>query len=144
MSDKQYDQSEQFLECHVYLLRTLSEKIFLKWINVQIRHCKKFHCPLSKISVYYQTVIDQRLTVFHKLFNVISDETSKCPITRPSDSLSSFLSPCVLAKNSFTENRPTQLLLRSDHFINPTVWYLVFSLNLMTSILVIISYYKGI
>ena len=38
----------------------------------------------------------------------------------------------------------TQLLLRFDHFINRTVWYLVFGVNFVTSILVIISYHKGI
>ena len=37
-----------------------------------------------------------------------------------------------------------QLLLRSDHFINLTVWYLVFSLNFLASILVMISYHYGI
>ena len=31
---------------------------FSKLINVQIRHFKKFHCPLSKISLHYQTIID--------------------------------------------------------------------------------------
>ena len=38
----------------------------------------------------------------------------------------------------------TQLLLRSDHLINPTIRYLVFGVNAMTIILVIISYRKGI
>ena len=38
----------------------------------------------------------------------------------------------------------SQLLLRSDHFINPTVWYPVFAVNFISNILVIISYHKGI
>ena len=37
----------------------------------------------------------------------------------------------------------TQLLLQSDHFINPSVWYLFFGLNFITSILVMISFHKG-
>ena len=44
----------------------------------------------------------------------------------------------------YDNERTSQLLLRSDHFIYPTVWYLVFGVNFMTSILVIISYHKGI
>ena len=38
----------------------------------------------------------------------------------------------------------TQLLLRSEHFINPTVWYLFFGLNFITSILVMMSFHKGV
>ena len=37
-----------------------------------------------------------------------------------------------------------QLLLRFDHFINPTIRYLVFGVNVMTIILMIISHRKGI
>ena len=37
-----------------------------------------------------------------------------------------------------------RLLLPSDHFINPTVWYLVLGLNFMTSIMVMITYHKDI
>ena len=45
----------------------------------------------------------------------------------------------------FYENEETsQLLSRSDHFINPIVWYLVFGLNCVTSIPVIITYHKSI
>ena len=47
---------------------------------------------------------------------------------------------CKLYDNEGT----TLLSLRSDHFINPTVWHLVFGLNFMTSILVMISFHKGI
>ena len=65
-------QSEEFPEYAVFKLRTLSFKIFSKWTNFQIRHCKKFHCLLRKISLNYQTVIDQRLTVYHQLFSWIS------------------------------------------------------------------------
>ena len=74
--------------------------------------------------------------------------------------------PCDIREDSFKENffeinkfpkkepinfckiydneGTTQLHLRSDHFINQTVWYLVFVVNFITSILVIISYHKGI
>ena len=49
--------------------------------------------------------------------------------------------PITLCK--FYDNKgTTQLLLRFDHFINMTVGYLVFGVNFLTSILVIISYYK--
>ena len=41
------------------------QKTFSKWKNVQSKHCRKFHCPLSKIGLHYQTVIYHRLTVFH-------------------------------------------------------------------------------
>ena len=47
---------------------------------------------------------------------------------------------CMLYDNEGT----TQLPLRSNHFINPTVSYLVFGLNLMTSILVMISFHQRI
>ena len=71
MSDRQNDRfarpsdSLKSSEYHVYQL----QKIFPKLINAQIRQCKKFHRPFSKISLYYQTLIDQRLKVFHQLFS---------------------------------------------------------------------------
>ena len=37
-----------------------------------------------------------------------------------------------------------QFLLQGNHFINPTIWYLVFDLNFMTSIPVMITYHKSI
>ena len=43
---------------------------------------KKSYCPLSKISLHYQTVIDQRVTVLHQLFSWISVGPSKCPINK--------------------------------------------------------------
>ena len=61
-----------------------------------------------------------------------------------------------LEMNKFTKKEPinflkfydnegtTQLLLWSDHFIHPTIIYLVFGVNFITSILVTISYHKGI
>ena len=42
--------------------------IFCIWINFEIRHCKKLHWRLRKISRHYRTVIDQRLKVFLQLF----------------------------------------------------------------------------
>ena len=72
-------QSKQFLENHVHQLRTPSQKIFCKSINFKIKYCKKFHC---KISLYYQTVTDQRLTAFHQLFTWASAGPSKCPIDK--------------------------------------------------------------
>ena len=71
-------QSEQFPDYHVYWLRTLSQKIFCKLINFWSRHLKIFHFRLSIISLHYQTVIDQRLTVFHQLLSWTSVELSKC------------------------------------------------------------------
>ena len=46
---------------------------------------------------------------------------------------------CKLYDNEGT----TQLPLRSDHFINPTVWHLALGLNFITSILLMISFHKG-
>ena len=122
---------------------------FSKWINFRIRHCKKFYCPLIKVSLHYQTVIDQSLTILYQLFSWNSVGSSKCPIDKmigSQDHLTVwavFWLLRVLAKNSFTEYGATQLLLQSDHCINPTIWYLVLGLNFKTSILVIISYHKG-
>ena len=48
----------------------------------KIRHCKNFQCLLSKTSLHYQTVIDQRLTVFNQLFSLTSVGPSKCPINK--------------------------------------------------------------
>ena len=63
-------------------MRSPSEKFFWKSLKFKIRHCKNFQCPLSKISLHYQTVIDQRLTVFHQLFSWTSVEPSTCPIDK--------------------------------------------------------------
>ena len=35
----------------------------------EIKYCKKFHCHLHKISLHYQTMIDQRLTALYQLFS---------------------------------------------------------------------------
>ena len=101
---------EQFLEYHVYKLRTISQKIFCNWRNVQIRHCKKVPCPLSKISLHYQSAIDQRLTVIHQMFSWTSAGPSKFPIHKMSGSQGHLTVwrvpkvPSVLDKNSFTKN----------------------------------------
>ena len=72
-----------FPELPCILAKTLSQKFFSKQTNNQIRHCNKtFHCPLSKISLHYQTVIEQRLTVIHQLFSWASFGCSKCPINK--------------------------------------------------------------
>ena len=57
-------------------------EIFSKLINVEIRRCKKFHCPLRKINLHYETVIDQKLTVVHQFFSWTSIGLSKCPIDK--------------------------------------------------------------
>ena len=44
---------------------------------------------------------------------------------------------------SYDNEETFELLLRYHHFINPTVWYLVFGLNFMASILVMITYHNG-
>ena len=44
---------------------------------------------------------------------------------------------------SYDNEGTTQLPLRSNHFINPTVWHLVFGLNFITSILLMTSFHKG-
>ena len=56
----------------------------VKWLKFQIRHCKNVHCSLSQISLHYQTVIGQTLTVFHQLFSWTSVGHSKCPIDKRS------------------------------------------------------------
>ena len=55
-------------------------KIFSKSLKIKIRHCKNFQYPLNKISLHYQTVFDQRLTVTHLLFSWTSIGPSKRPI----------------------------------------------------------------
>ena len=92
------------------LAENLSQKILSKRINVQIRHCKNFDCVLSKISLHYQIVIDQRLTVFHQQFSWTSVGPSKCPIDKMIGSQGQWIvwgDPWlhwVQAKNSITEN----------------------------------------
>ena len=44
----------------------------------------------------------------------------------------------------YDNEEATRLLLRSDHFINPTVRYLFFGQNFITSILVMMSFHKGV
>ena len=46
----------------------------------------KFNVILSKISLHYQTVIDNRLTVIHQLFSLTSVGPSKCLIEKMIDS----------------------------------------------------------
>ena len=73
-------------------------------------HCKKVNCTLSRISLHYQTVIDQKLTTFHQLFSWTLVGLSKCPIDKIIGSqghlnVSPFpWVPCVQAKNCMTEN----------------------------------------
>ena len=92
------------------LPKNFSQKIFSKWINFQIGHWKKFHRPLSKINLHYQTLIDQKLTVFHQLFSWTSVVLSICPIDKMIGSKGHLTLwavpwlPCVLVDNSFTEN----------------------------------------
>ena len=82
---------------------------FSKWINIQIKHCKTFHCRLSKISLHYQTVIDQRITLFNQLFSCTSVGPSKYPIDKMISSqghLTVWTIPwiqCAISKNSITK-----------------------------------------
>ena len=62
-----------------------SQKFFWKSLKFKISHCKNFQCPLTKISLHYQTPIDQKLTVFHQLFSETSVGPSKCPIDKMID-----------------------------------------------------------
>ena len=48
----------------MYYLRTPLQNFSWKSLKFKIRHSKNFQCPLNKVSLHYQTVIDQRLTVF--------------------------------------------------------------------------------
>ena len=85
------------------------QHFFWKSLKIKIRHCRNFQCPLSKISVHYQTVIDQRLTVFHQLFSWTLVGPSKCPINKMNGSQNHLRvweitwMPCVLSENSFTK-----------------------------------------
>ena len=48
----------------------ISEKKLLNTAILSVlEHLKIFHCPSSKISLHYQTVIDQGLTALHQLFS---------------------------------------------------------------------------
>ena len=94
-------------------------------------HYQKFHCPLSKISLHYQTVIDQRIAAFEQLLCWTSFGPLKCLIDKvidrfavPSDSLS--------RKWSLSVSLAVHVL------------YLIFSLDLMARILLMTSYDKGI
>ena len=72
------------------------------------------------------------------------------------DMCKDFFKETFLKMNKFPKEEPmnsckfydnvgaTQLLLRSDHFINPVVWYLFFGLNFIISILVMMSFHKGV
>ena len=86
-----------------------SQNLFWTSLKFKMRHCKNFQCALSKISLHYQNVIDQRLTVFHQLFSWTSVGPSKCPIDKMIGSqdhlrvLAIPWMPCVLSENSFTE-----------------------------------------
>ena len=79
------------------LFENSSQNLFWMSLKFKMRHCKYFQCALSKISLHYQNVIDQRLTVFHQLFSWTSVGPSKCPIDKmiglgkPSESLTNFL-----------------------------------------------------
>ena len=70
---------------------------------------KKSHCAFSTISLHYQMVIDQKLTVFHQLFSWTSVGLSKCSIDKMIDSQDHLIVlivawlPCALDENSFTE-----------------------------------------
>ena len=71
---------------------------------------KNFHSLLSKINLHYQSVIDQSVIVLDKLFSWTSAGLSKFPIKKMIGSQGHLTVwvvsgvPCVLAKNSFTEN----------------------------------------
>ena len=77
-------------------------------------------------------------------------------VSVPCDMRKDSIKDTFFEKNEFPKKEPTdfcktydnegttQMLLRSDRFINPTVWYVVFGVNFITSILVMISYLKGI
>ena len=86
-------------------------EVFSKWINFQIRWCKKFDCILSKISLHYQTVIDQRLTVFYQLFSWTLVGSSKFQIDKMVGSQENLTLwavprvPCVLWELWYTVNR---------------------------------------
>ena len=89
----------------------LFQRIFFqKWINFWIRHSKKFPGLFSNISLHYQTVIDQRLTVLQQLYCWTSVGPLKGPIYKMISSQGHLTVwafpwvPCVLAKNCFSEN----------------------------------------
>ena len=74
--------SEESPDYHVYQLRTLSQNFFGKWVNFKIGHSKKFYCLLCKTLPCYQTMIHERLTIFHQLFSWTLVGPSKCPIDK--------------------------------------------------------------
>ena len=145
-----------------------------KWINFEIRHQKNVHCPLTKISLHSLAASWSETCNLSPTFQLDLSWTLEMSdrqidrFARTSDSLSSSLNAiwhhpeeiqtlrhffrdkqilkeepinfCKIYDNEGT----TQLPLRSDHFINPTVWHLVFGLNFMTSILAMISFHKSI
>ena len=90
----------------MYYLRFRSQKFFWKSLKFQTRHSKNLQCPLNKISLHYQNVIDDSLTVFNQLFSCTSVGPSKCQIDKMINSQGHlrvspvFWMPCVLSENS--------------------------------------------
>ena len=145
----------------------VSQRIYSKEINLPTRHCKRVFFPLNKISLSFKTACwsePSSLSAVVQLdysdrFARISDSlccslTTKCHQQRTRSR--SFSRKLLSKLSNFQKREPvkfskfydskgvTQMLLRSDHFINLNVWLVALGLNLMTSILVLICYHKGI
>ena len=164
--------SEQFSECNMTSSRGSFKPNSFEINECPNRPLNKIKNDFHKISLLFHTVLESVAKAFYQLFSWSSVGPSKCPIDKMI-SLQGYLTvwtvfsvPRVVATNSFMDtffemkkfpkkelinfcksydNEETfQLLLQPDHLINSTVWYLVFGLNFLTSILVMITYYKGI
>ena len=93
MSDRQNDRFARSSECLSSSLTTtctrlelFRRKFFENEYIFKLGIQKNFHCPLSKISLHYQTVIDQRLGILHQMFSWTSVGSLKCPIDKTSAS----------------------------------------------------------
>ena len=80
---------------------------------------------LMVVSVLYDMRKDYFKDTFFEMNNFPNEEPINC---------------CKFCDNE----KNNQLLLRSDHFINPTIWFFFFGLNFMTSIPVMTTYHKSI
>ena len=85
MSDRFAKPSESIsnsLNAMCTIWELLHRIVFASYWNLKLGIVKVFNVLLSKISLHYQTVIDQKLTVFHQLFSWTSVGPSKCPIDK--------------------------------------------------------------
>ena len=129
---------------------TSQELFYRKWSYSVALEVRSFREPDRLISrlrskFYDQYSADDILSQGHLMVVSVPCDISKDPFKYTFFEMNKFpkkepLNFCKVYDNEGT----TQLLLQSDHFINPTVWYFAFGLNFTSSILVMVYCHKGI